>query len=79
MRLLRIGFGNAVVASRVRHIISLKSADGKRWQQEADQIGKLIDATAGRHTRSVLITDSGHIVLSSLPPEELQLKLNELK
>jgi len=79
MKLLRIGFGNAVVASRVKHIISLKSADGKRWRQEADQLGKLIDATAGRHTRSLLITDSGHIVLSSIPPEELHVKWVELQ
>jgi extracellular matrix regulatory protein A len=79
MKLLRIGFGNAVVASRVKHIINLKSADGKRWRQEADQLGKLIDATAGRHTRSLLITDSGHIVLSSIPPEELRMQLTELQ
>lgn len=78
MKLLRIGFGNAVVASRVKHIISLNSADGKRWRQEANQLGKLIDATAGRHTRSLLITDSGHIVLSSIPPEELQILLTNL-
>ncbi len=79
MKLLRIGFGNAVVASRVKHIISLNSADGKKWRQEADQLGKLIDATAGRHTRSLLITDSGHIVLSSIPPDELQILLTKLK
>jgi extracellular matrix regulatory protein A len=70
--MLRIGFGNAVVASRVRHILSLKTPAGRRWQQEADEIGKLIDATAGRHTRTVLITDSGHIILSSLTSEMLK-------
>jgi regulator of extracellular matrix RemA (YlzA/DUF370 family) len=79
MKLLRIGFGNAVVASRVKHIISLKSADGKRWRQEANQLGKLIDATAGHHTKSLLITDSGHIILSSIDPEELEFKLDEIK
>jgi len=70
--MLRIGFGNAVVASRVRQILSLKTPAGRRWQQEADEIGKLIDATAGRHTRTVLIADSGHIILSSLTPEMLK-------
>lgn len=75
MKLLRIGFGNAVVASRVKQIVPLKSASEKRWRQEADQIGKLIDATAGRHTRSMLITDSGHIILSSMRPDILVKKL----
>ncbi len=78
MKLLRIGFGNAVVASRVRRIIALKSAGGKRWRQEADQLGKLIDATAGRHTRSMLITDSGHIILSSLSPEALKAQWTQM-
>jgi len=78
MKLLRIGFGNAVVASRVRQILALKSAGGKRWRQEADQLGKLIDATAGRHTRAIVITDSGHIILSSLKPEHLKSQLSEL-
>ncbi len=72
MKLLRIGFGNAVMASRIKRIVALKSAGGKRWRQEADQLGKLIDATAGRHTRSILITDSGHIILSSLSTEALK-------
>ena len=72
MRMLRIGFGNAVVAARVRQIYALKTPAGRRWQQEADEIGKLIDATAGRHTRSVVITDSGHIILSSLTTEMLK-------
>lgn len=79
MRMLRIGFGNAVVATRVRQIHALKTPAGRRWQQEADEIGKLIDATAGRHTRTVLITDSGHIVLSSLPAELLKERWKALK
>jgi regulator of extracellular matrix RemA (YlzA/DUF370 family) len=79
MKLLRIGFGNAVIASRVKQIVKLKSAEGKRWRQEADQLCRLIDATAGRHTRSMLITDSGHIILSSISPTQLEHKLRELK
>jgi len=76
MKLLRIGFGNAVVASRVKKIIRLKSAAGRRLRQEANELSRLIDATAGRHTKAVLITDSGHIILSSMTPEVL---LNRLK
>jgi len=78
MKLLRIGFGNAVVAERVRKIISLKSASGKRWRHEANQFGKLIDATAGRQTRTLLITDSGHLILSCLTPEVLEERLQQL-
>jgi len=79
MKLLRIGFGNAVIASRVKQIVKLKSAEGKRWKQEADQLCRLIDATAGRHTRSMLITDSGHIILSSMSPQQLEGKLKSLR
>src|SRR5262249_33080458 len=78
VKLLRIGFGNVVVASRVKQILSLKSAGGKRWRKEANKLCRLVDATAGRHTRSMLITDSGHIILSSLNPSLLIEKLNEL-
>jgi regulator of extracellular matrix RemA (YlzA/DUF370 family) len=78
MKLLRIGFGNAVVASRIKQILALRSAGGKRWRQEAEQLGKLIDATAGRHTRAIVITDSGHIILSSLKPEFLKAQLHRL-
>jgi len=78
VKLLRIGFGNVVVASRVKQILSLKSAGGKRWRKEANKLCRLVDATAGRHTRSMLITDSGHIILSSLNPSLLMEKLDEL-
>jgi len=78
MKILRIGFGNAVVSSRIRQIRAVKPSQWRQWRQHTDQMIKLIDATAGRHTRSMLITDSGHIILSSLSPEVLEERLAEL-
>ena len=78
MKLLQIGFGNAVVAARVKQIVRVKSAINKSWRQEADQRCRLIDATAGRHTKAMLITDSGHIILSSVSRQALMEKLNEI-
>lgn len=66
MQLINIGYGNMVSASRVIAVISPDSAPVKRMIQEAREAGKLIDATLGRKTRSVLVMDSGHIVLAAI-------------
>lgn len=68
-RLINIGFGNIVAASRIIAIVSPDSAPIKRIIQEARDKGILIDATYGRRTRAVVITDSGHVVLSAVQPE----------
>lgn len=75
MRLVNIGYGNAVVAERVVAIISPESAPMKRFKEEARKAGRLIDGTQGRRTRSILITDSHHIVLSALQTETLAERL----
>jgi regulator of extracellular matrix RemA (YlzA/DUF370 family) len=64
--ILNIGFGNAVVASRIVAVVSSQSAPIKRLREEAKRHNHLIDATAGRQTRSVIITDSDHVILSSV-------------
>ena len=69
MKLINIGFGNVVSASHVIAIVSPESAPIKRIVQEAREKGKLIDATYGRRTRAVIITDSEHVVLSAILPE----------
>lgn len=69
VRLINIGFGNILVANRIVAIISPDSAPVKRIIQEARERGTLIDATYGRRTRAVVITDSGHVVLSAVQPE----------
>ncbi len=68
-RLINIGFGNIVAANRIIAIVAPDSAPVKRIIQEAREKGSLIDATYGRRTRAVVITDSGHVVLSAVQPE----------
>ena len=70
MKLLNIGFGNMVSASRLIAIVSPESAPIKRMVQETRERGMLIDATYGRKTASIFIMDSDHVILSALPPEK---------
>ena len=70
-KLLNIGFGNVVVSARVVAIVSPQSAPMKRLKEEARSAGKLIDATQGRRTRSIIITDSDHIILSAVQSETI--------
>lgn len=74
VKLVNIGFGNVVSAERVVAIVSPESAPVKRLGQEARERGTLIDASFGRKTRAVLVTDSGHIIWSSLPVEEVSIR-----
>jgi regulator of extracellular matrix RemA (YlzA/DUF370 family) len=69
IKLVNIGFGNIVSAQRIVAIVSPESAPIKRMIQEARDKGTLIDATYGRRTRAVVITDSEHIILSAVQPE----------
>ncbi len=77
MRLINIGFGNMVNSSRVVAIISPESAPVKRIIQEARDSRVLVDATYGRRTRAVIITDSDHVILSSLQPETVANRLDD--
>ena len=69
IKLINIGFGNIVSASRIIAIVSPESAPIKRIIQEARDAQRLIDATYGRRTRAVVITDSDHVILSAVQPE----------
>lgn len=71
MRFFNIGFGNLVSADRVIAIVSPESAPIKRMIQDSRERGDLIDASFGRSTRSVIVTDSGNLILSSLAPDVL--------
>ena len=71
MKLINIGFGNIVSAERIISIVSPESAPLKRIVQEAKDEKKAIDATFGRRTRSVIIMDSGHVILSAVQPETI--------
>ena len=71
MQLINIGFGNVVAAHRIVAIISPDSSPIKRLVQDARDKGNLVDATYGRRTRAVVITDSGHVILSALQHETI--------
>lgn len=75
-RLVNIGFGNIVSADRLIAIVSPESAPIKRIVQEARESGRLIDATCGRRTRAVVITDSDHVILSAIQPETIANRLD---
>lgn len=77
MKLINVGFGNMVSAGRLVAIVSPDSAPIKRMIQEGRDRGVLIDATYGRRTRSVLIMDNDHIVLSALQPETIVNRADE--
>ena len=69
MKLANIGFGNMVAADRIIAVVAPDSAPARRMVQDARDTGRVIDATSGRRTRSVIIMDSDHIMLSPLQPE----------
>lgn len=74
--MMNIGFGNFVNTHRVISILDPDSAPMKRLREEAKQLKKLVNATYGRRTRSVIITDSNHIILSALQPETIINRMN---
>lgn len=76
MKLVNVGFGNVVVASRVVAVLSPNSAPMRRLKETAREQGKLIDASQGRKTRAIIITDSGHVILSAVQPETLAQRLS---
>ena len=78
MKLLNIGFGNMISVSKLVAVVSPDSAPIKRIVQEARDQGTVVDASFGRRTRSVLIMDSGHIVLSALQTETLTSRIAEM-
>jgi regulator of extracellular matrix RemA (YlzA/DUF370 family) len=75
-RLINIGFGNTVISHRVVAVVMPGSAPMKRLRERATQGDRLIDATHGRKTRSIIITDSNHIILSAVHAETLSQRLN---
>ncbi len=78
MKLVNIGFGNIVSSDRIISIVSPESAPVKRLVQEAKDNKTAIDATYGRRTRSVIIMDDGHVVLSAIQPETIASRVNDL-
>ncbi len=71
LELISIGYGNVVVAQRIIAVITPDSSPVRRLREEAQQAGKLVDATHGRKTRAIIVTDSDHVILSALQPETI--------
>jgi regulator of extracellular matrix RemA (YlzA/DUF370 family) len=73
--MISIGYGNLVAAARVVAIVSPGSSPMRRLREQAGNAGKLIDATEGRRTRSILVTDSDHVILSAINPETIAARM----
>ena len=73
--MLNIGYGNLILAARVVAVISPSSSPMKRLRDGAIERNKLVDATEGRRTRSIIVTDSDHIILSAINPETILARL----
>ena len=74
---VNIGFGNMVPSGRIVAIVGNESAPVKRLIQDAREQGSLVDATHGRRTRAVIVTDSRHIILSAIQPETIAGRMDE--
>jgi regulator of extracellular matrix RemA (YlzA/DUF370 family) len=74
-RLLNVGYGNLVAAGRIVAIVAPGASPMRRLRRDAANRGKLVDATEGRRTRSILVLDSDHVVLSAVHPETLAARL----
>ena len=73
--MVNIGYGNLVLASRVVAVVSPGSSPMRRLREEASARNKLVDATQGRRTRSIIVTDSDHVILSAINPETIAARL----
>ena len=76
MKFINIGFGNMVASDRIITIVSPDSAPIKRYIQDARDAGRVIDVSCGRRTRSVIFTDSDHVILSAIKAETISNRLN---
>jgi len=76
MKFINIGYGNMVADDRVISVVSPDSAPIKRLIQDAKEAGRVIDVSCGRRTRSVIITDSDHVILSALQTETISGRLD---
>jgi regulator of extracellular matrix RemA (YlzA/DUF370 family) len=73
--LVNIGFGNVVVAARVVAVVHPGSSPARRLKDDAREAGRLVDATQGRRTRSIIVTDSNHVILSAVQGETISQRL----
>ncbi len=75
MKFISIGYGNSIAVERIVALVSPESAPIKRLMQDAKEMGRIIDVSCGRKTRSVIVTDSEHVILSALTTEKISRRL----
>lgn len=75
MQLLNIGFGNTVMVERIIAVVNTGSSPARKLKEHAKSEGKLVDVTEGRRTRSILVMDSNHIILSSVQPDTISQRI----
>lgn len=78
MQLLNIGFGNTVMVERIIAVINTGSSPARKLKEAAKKEGRLIDVTEGRRTRSILVMDSNHVVLSSVQPDTIGQRMQAM-
>ncbi len=79
MQLINVGFGNTVMVERIIAVVNTGSSPARKLKELAKDSGKLIDVTEGRRTRSLLVMDSNHVVLSSIQSETISQRLGSLQ
>ena len=79
MQLLNIGFGNTVMMERIVAVINTGSSPARKLKEQAKSEGKLVDVTEGRRTRSILVMDSNHIILSSVQPDTISQRIQTMQ
>ena len=75
MKFISIGYGNSIAIERIVALVSPESAPIKRLMQDAKEMGRIIDVSCGRKTRSVIVTDSEHVILSALTTDKIARRL----
>ena len=78
-KMLNVGFGNSVVVDRILAIVNPSSSPMKRLREDARQAGRLVDATQGRRTRSIIVTDSSHVILSAVQTETMVQRFEQVR
>lgn len=79
MQLLNIGFGNTVMVEKIIAVINTGSSPARKLKEVAKKEGRLVDVTEGRRTRSILVMESNHIILSSVQPDTISQRLQALQ
>jgi regulator of extracellular matrix RemA (YlzA/DUF370 family) len=79
MHLLNVGFGNTVVVEKIIAVINTGSSPARKLKEAAKMDGRLVDVTEGRRTRSILVMESNHVILSSVQPDTISQRMQALQ